>query len=278
MESKYKKRQFIIFLFFLVSLFLGVVFLNIGINSEKTIKIQYKENNDIDYKVYLKPNDYFEKNYIEKGKTYITSLIDHIQIDFNYNIEFDQRVNADYKYKIVAKIEANKTDNNLGNYWTKEYDISEEKEVKLKDTTTYTIMKTIDVDYNKYNDYLNEFKKSVGLTNLDGLLYVYLTVTSDLKKDVIETPIESKLMLKLPLSELAIEGTIESDINNNTKVIKQTVKQDGPLYLFLGGLGASSIALSIILLCIMWKNKKVFKIWGYSRGGRFDISIFTKIV
>ena len=89
MKNSYTKRQIIILSSFLVCFFLGVLFLYTGFQNKKTLSLKYKEDNDIDYKVYLKENAFFEEPFIEKGKTYITSLIDYIDADYSYNIFFD---------------------------------------------------------------------------------------------------------------------------------------------------------------------------------------------
>ena len=99
MKESYAKRIVIIFIFFLVFLIIGIFFLNIGLNSKKTISLKYQESNNIDYKVYLKENNFFDDEYMLPGKTYITSLIDHIEVDFDYNIGFNDTIDADYKYK-----------------------------------------------------------------------------------------------------------------------------------------------------------------------------------
>ena len=63
---------------------LGIVFFSLidiylytnGYFDEKKVTLKYQENNDINYKVYLKENDFFDSEYLEKGRTYITSLIE----------------------------------------------------------------------------------------------------------------------------------------------------------------------------------------------------------
>ena len=129
------------------------------------------------------------------GKTYITSLIDHIEVDFDYNIGFNDTIDADYKYKIIAKIEANKSDTtSKSNYWTKEYTLVEENLKSIKKQPSYTINQHINVDYNKYNAILNEFKKTLGLNSSTGVLKVYLDISSNVKTKDISTPIKSNLL------------------------------------------------------------------------------------
>jgi len=260
MKESYARRQFLIFVFLLIFLCIGIFCLYVGLNTKKKVSLKYQENNDIDYKVYLKDNDFFEQDYIDKGKTYITSLIDHIEVTFKYNIEFSEAVDAKYNYKIMAKLESNKTDTSGGgNYWTKEYDLTGDKNNSVSDSTTYTIMEKINVDYNKYNELLNTFKKSVGLANSTGLLSVYLIVDSNVKGEYLSTPIKSDLILQLPLSELAIEANIESDASNNVKEIKKMVKEDGTFYTILVFIGAFCTTLALFLVFVLIRSRRLYK-------------------
>lgn len=260
MKKEHIKRQVILSMFFLLLAILGTVCLIIGYNNKKIVSLKYKEYNDIDYKVYLKDNEYFDSNYIDMGKTYITSLIDHIHIDYKYNIDYDQKVKAKYKYKVVAQIEANKTDNESGNYWTKKYDVTKYHDDSISNLSNYSINQSVDIDYNKYNEILKGFKNTVGLTNSEGILKVYLEVESNVETEEIKTPIDSKLILKMPLSQLAIEASIDSDVNNRVKDITKTIKNDNPIYLLLTIVGVLSILFAIAILWIILKNRRVYQI------------------
>ena len=64
---------------------------------KEPVKRTYKENSLIDYKVYLKENNFFEKEYLEKNNQYISSIIKNIEATFKYELEQD----AIYKYEII---------------------------------------------------------------------------------------------------------------------------------------------------------------------------------
>ena len=268
MKDLYRKKQVTLFIFFLALLLLGVLSLNIGLNNEKKVSLKYSEDNNIDYKVYLKDNDFFDTKYIEKGKTYITSLIDYIHIDFKYKISFDNLVKVDYRYKVVARVEANKADNESGNYWNKEYDITSLKKQELSNVSDYSINESIDVDYNKYNEILNSFKEKVGIGNLDGILKIYLKVESDARSDDIATPIESNLILKLPLSQLAIEAAIDSSADNNIKTITETRKNDALIFRILNISAIVFIALSVIVLLLIFRNRRI-----YASNNKYELAV-----
>ena len=156
-SKKYLQLQLICIFGILMSLLFVGYLVRIELLKDQEYVLQYKEDNNIDYKVYLKNNDFFESNYLEKGRTYITSLIDHINVDFKYRVLFDQEVTGSYKYHIAVKVESNKS-NSGANYWSKEYIISDEKVVDVNNEKKYNIHENVDIDYNKYNDIMNSFK------------------------------------------------------------------------------------------------------------------------
>ena len=63
-------------------------FLQIGLNNKYEKVISYNSSSNVAYKVYLFENDYFEEPYLGMNRTYISSLINYIDIDFNYNLNF----------------------------------------------------------------------------------------------------------------------------------------------------------------------------------------------
>ena len=270
MKTVYTKRQTMIVVSCLIFLFCGILCLTLGTNNKKEISIKYKEDNDIDYKVYLKDNDFFDDKYLEKedNKPYITSFIDYIHVDYKYSITFDQKVDGKYRYKVVAQIEANKTDNQQGNYWTKKYDITDEKTENIIKQTGYAVYQSINIDYNKYNEILSQFKKSAGLTSSDGVLKVYLEIKSEITGEKLNTPIDNNLILKLPLSQMAIEATIDSDVKNEENRIIKVIKDDNIIYLGLITLGLTFLVIGFYCIWIFFRNKRI-----YTRNHQYEVEL-----
>ena len=211
----------------------------------------------MDYKVYLKKNDFFDTPYLEKDMTYITSLIDYINLDFDYNVAYDYIVNGEYRYYLYAVIES-KQNNKENKLWHEEYKLMDEVKKELKNATEYNIKENIDIDYNKYNDRLISFKKTLNLNSAEGLLKIYLKLTGDIEGKQIKIPIENNiLLLKMPLSELTINATVESNSDSNVKEISKVVNSErlktnkilGVIYL----IGTISC---IILFFVMSKKRR----------------------
>ena len=72
-----KRKSIIIkYIVFIALIFVVTLMLFIETTKEKASQsIVYTENSEVDYRVYLKDNDFFQKGYLEKDNQYIASLI-----------------------------------------------------------------------------------------------------------------------------------------------------------------------------------------------------------
>ena len=71
--------------------------------------LKYKENAKITYKVQLKDNKYYKNTYQTSQQKYIASLIDKIDVDFQYDMVFSDNVDTRTNYYLESSIEV--TDN-----------------------------------------------------------------------------------------------------------------------------------------------------------------------
>jgi len=204
-----------IFMKLIIAFILGILSFCFGFKKYELEKYAYIENNSVDYKVYLKENSYFDTPYLEKNKTYITSLIDYIDASFNYDVNFTEAVSGSINYQIVADIMADKGGNEIGNYWTKRYVLTEIQTKDIKSESQYLINLNNKIEYNKYNEILNGFINEYNL-QAESTLKVALVVTGKVKTDKTneEIDISSEIALNVPLSKKAIEGEIIAEGNN----------------------------------------------------------------
>ena len=254
-KNKINYTKVLLVILFMLVIVLNVVMYRKGFYKANVESIMYKEDNSINYKVYLKKNNFFDVPYLEEDKTYITSLIDYIKVNYNYNIQFNKVVSGNYKYYILATVEANKPNNEVGNYWTKNYKLSDEKKIKIDKSTEYSINQEIKIDYNKYNKTLNEFKSTLGIAST-GILKVRLVVESDLDSNGLDVPVTSNLILKMPLSEKTIEASIDLDAKNNVKEITKVVETKEEKRSKLLVLGISFIVELVILAVLTIINRR----------------------
>ena len=220
-----------------------------GLLSKDYVNLTYQEDNSINYKVYLKENNYFETPYLGENRTYIASLIDYIDIDYKYLINFDQKISGKYNYYVVASVDANKPNGEDGNYWHKEYQLTKPETIEVKDTSSFLITKNIKVDYDEYNTILNSFKKEYSMQT-DGLLTVSLKVESSTNNEVFTKNIDiaSDLKLSMPLLQQTVEASISKDAVSQSKVVSMLDESNRPFYAFCKVLGFVIILFDIVYL------------------------------
>ena len=59
---------------------------------------------NIDYKVYLDENDFYDTPYLKKDMAYVASLIDHIYIHYHYEFDITKKSDCDVEHQIKAKL------------------------------------------------------------------------------------------------------------------------------------------------------------------------------
>lgn len=257
------------FTFIILVLFLGIIFFSGGVfnifkgfNNYKIDNLTYEENNSVHYKVFLKENNFFDTNYLDENKTYIISLIDYLNVDFNYEINFNKEVNGEYKYFLEATIYADKANNQKGNYWTKKFKIKDEQVLNIEKARKYNIHENLNIDYQEYNDLLNEFKKTTGVTT-DAKLSISMIVYNDITGETIPLKNKRNLSLSLPLSELAIEGTVNTDDFNKKDSIEKKVRDNNPKFMFCRIVGIISCFVSLLCGILIYKIYKVMILKDY---------------
>ena len=146
-----RKIKIIIFVVSTTLLILGGFFLIYNyFNLSKPKYVKYTEDSKIDNKVIYKENSFFDDKELPQNNKYIASLIDKIKTDFNYNISFlNKKINYNYKYKIIATVSVLDNEDKEKIFENNET-IYESKFIPASNHTS--INKSINVDYNKYND------------------------------------------------------------------------------------------------------------------------------
>ena len=239
---------------FLLLLVIGTLLLNKSLNFENEKVIKYNERSNLDYKVYLKPNEFYEEKYLGKDMLYVANLIDKLLIDFDYTFESEEKENIEFTYSIVAKLSI---DNLVGtkSYFEKSYPLLENKNIKMNDTTGQSIKEQISVDYPYYNSLANSFKSQYGVET-DSKLTVYMVINkknADNSDFILDS--SSVMNVVVPLSERAVDISLDyKNINETSNIIKKktmTIKDYLPLVL-----SAIFIILSLIMMIKGMRNIK----------------------
>lgn len=232
--------------------------------SDSKNQIQYQEIGKVDYKVYLKENQYYNEKFLPKGMKYIANLINTINVDFKYEMHATDNMDYRYKYKIQAKLViTDKNDNTKVLY---------EKPVVLLNETTkevtdnhFIIDEDIDIDYDEYNNYVNAFKRDYALT-VDSNLIITLDIMTEGNSDKIDETLDTTQALKIsiPMSEQTLDIALDAKELNHQGMISGSDEFviENPLLLVAGvTLSLTSImmfGIAIYLYLSMRKTKDIY--------------------
>ena len=247
-RSKIVKRLFFDIVIFVVFIVSGTFLLNKSLNFESEKIVKYSEKSNLDYKVYLVENEFYDEPYLDKDMLYVANLIDKILIDFDYNFESDDKENIDFDYKIIAKLSIN---NQTGtkSYFEKSYVLLDSKKINMVNSTGQTIKEQISLDYPYYNRLANSFKNQFGVES-DSKLTVYMLINKKNGENSNFTLDSSSMMnIVIPLSERSVDIKLDyKEIDETSNIIKKetmTIKDYLPLIL--------SVVFIIIALIMMVK-------------------------
>lgn len=239
--SGYLKICAVLFVAILLSC---IFFLNKAINISSGKQIKYSEKSNIDYNVYLLPNDFYDKDYLGKDMAYVASLIDKISLNFNYSFQVDTKVDMDFTYSIMGKLSI--TDKvGSKSYYEKEYVLLENQNLEMKNNTIQTINENLDIDYLYYNNIANKFRNAYGV-EADSKLDVYMVINKKSSKIVNYSSDETAMSISIPLSQKTINITMQSnEIDNNN-----SIAQDKGIFIKNYPLLVSGIVLLIVAIVL----------------------------
>ena len=189
---------------------------------EKTYYIEYKENGSIDYRVYLKDNEFFDEDYLNENQAYVSTLIGGIFADFTYDLYMDaENVNFDYTYRIDAELEI--VDNySKATIFNPIYNVKAEERGSHNSATPLRISEPVFFDYEEYNDLANRFIETYELENTTSNLYVrmYVDVMGDCTAIGVSTAEQYVAEMCIPLTNKTVNVEMTTSIpEENDKMI-----------------------------------------------------------
>ncbi len=233
-----------------------IIVTSLNKTSSKKELYSYTYNSNLDYKVYLKPNTFFNSQYLGMNKQYISSLIDYISVDTSYTLQSTKELEYTYDYEIVANVKGSyqAEGSKAIELWSKSYTISP-METKSLTGNKININKTVKLDYNQYNKIMSDFRDAFGLS-------IDSSVDLSLKVNVIgqepgsneQTLKESETFdLNIPLLEQTIQ--IKPDyINSGREVVYAPESSTGNINIPMLVIGVALLLLSLVLLVKLWKH------------------------
>lgn len=225
--------------------------------------VKYNELGKVDYKVYLKDNNYYDTSYLKSGMQYVASLIKTVNVKFNYQFHSTKNIDFNTKYKVVGKLIITERDDPTKVLYTRTDNLIKQKTINKTDDN-FTIDEEVDIDYAHYNNIVNSYKKDLGLIVSSNLVLTLETDTYGKYKNE-ELNKDNKLQITIPLSEATLNIKMDANEINNTGSLgnrMRLIRVDN-LPLFLVTLMLLVITLFLIIIdiyiYIKYIKKDVYK-------------------
>lgn len=249
----FKSKIIIYGLLLFIFLILGTLFLTNSFSVKAGDFINYEEKSNVDYRVYLKENNFYDTDYLGKDMAYVASLIDYIDASFTYNFNIDNKSNVNFTYDAIGVLTiADTTGGNV--FFEKEYNLLDSNRETINNDTTYSVSKNIRIDYNYYNALANQFKTSYGI-DTSSTLTVYFRVKEKGDNGNYNLNNNSNMSLVIPLSQRAVNIKLDyTEVNQNNKVLNDSlVLVNNYLYMAIG------VILIIIAIIFVIKLVRLLK-------------------
>ncbi|MDE6141883.1 MAG: hypothetical protein K2G03_04705, partial [Bacilli bacterium] len=223
------------FLLIILAVVLAQYFTSRKIDDIILTKLEYFDKPSIDYRVYYDENDFFNQKYIEKGNTYVSKLVNHIDVDFSYYLSYSDKVDASTNYNVVATIVA--SDANSGEVVWDSYqkELLETKTISIKDSKDYNISETISIDYKEFDKFLNDFRNNNQMP-VKAYLKVGLYVANSASHEEYDNITSSNAVeVQIPLNEVNFKITEKFENKEDRFVTKESRKKDKFFSMIIGG-------------------------------------------
>ncbi len=249
-ETKRKHNIFYSCCIIILVLAISLAFAYLFYTKNKGYFVKYKEDSNIDYKVYLQNNDFFERNYLEEDNRYIASLIDYINATFNYKISLEEK-DVEFKYSYFLESEVNVVESTGSKpLYNKKAELLKKENLSTNGKRIVEIKENLDIKYNEYNDLIKKFVAIYGLDDITSTLTINMHIKVDGSCTEFEndTNNESVISLVIPLTTKTVGIDIKNNIiegNENIMICK-----DKTLFTYTY-LGLSIVSFIVFLVLVV---------------------------
>ena len=210
-----------------VFVLLFVLSLNSFVNtffSPAEYKLDCHETSNASYMIKLKPNNYYDVERLPQGMDYVASLIDKVELSFDYLLSATDLIDYDSEYSVEAITRVYGEDGK-SILFEKSETLVDAVSVQKENIADYNFRSDVEIDYGHFNDFVRQFKSSYYLTtnsDLSIVLHVKSKVSSDKYKD--DLSFDSTSIVTIPLTEKTINIAIgKNDIDTEKSITKKKI-------------------------------------------------------
>ena len=255
----YSNRIMARVIFSALSFILMIVFIFMSLKVNVITKLGYTQNSNLDYTVNLKENNYYQQKKLGKNMTYIASLIDSIDVVFDYNFNTTKPINYKYSYYVEGEVKVT-SDDGKNVIFSKKNNIVNEQSFNKDNSDNFSLKKNVNIDYDKYNNMIKSFKSQYGITASSELVVtMYVKVTDVNGNELNKVNANNSMNITIPLTQQMVNIKMNYNNVNNSDTFNSKAKLIiGNKVLFYIGLvfGAFGLVSIVSLLLFLRKSSK----------------------
>ncbi len=239
---------------FIVLSLISLVPLYLGFKKQSTYTINKIEKSVTDYKVYMNKDEIYTKDFQESGYGYISSTIDYVKANYNYELKFnkDAKTKYDYEVKSILTIKEPGIDGSV--LYTKEFQ-EMDKKADLIAEKDLILNEEVNIDYKKYNGHVENYKQNYGVS-VDASVKTVMYITEKTMYDGREIFKEVReLSTTIPLGEHTLDIKVNNPINSVVELTGESKLKLDFVYVGLGGI--------LVLMAIVYIIKTIVLLNSY---------------
>lgn len=216
--------------------------------------VEYNETSDVDYKVYLYENDFFEEEYLGKGHTYVASLIETIETSINYKLHVT-RPDVEYQYEYGADMTLLIKDGKTNQTIFEKTEVLEDKKTYIHPVgKDLLINEKVEIDYSKYNTIAGMFNETYDLDNTLNMIVInmYVNVTGTCQDLVSDSTDSYVITVNIPLTTKTTSIEITSNIPETEEKMLACLNESSykDLFKILTIVSFGLLVVSIVVLVV----------------------------
>lgn len=221
----------------------------------KTLYIEYTEQGNIDYRVHLHENDFYDEAWQQQQEAYVASLIDTVEADLTYELAMGaDNVDFDYSYGVLTQLIIADKESGLPIYAPIDETVPE-KTFTQPSGHKLSIRESTDIDYAHYNDIAAAFVETYELTHADCYLQLTLQVNVISRCDRFESNGNNNYSVSLIIPLLRDTNTVNMQTitsvpTGESRVLACGSSANQHLFRSLAVAGSVLLALQIIAITV----------------------------
>lgn len=261
-----RKREKLIFVQIIVAI---VVAITVAISALAYFRINndyyvgYTEKSSVDYKVYLKDNDFYDEEYLGSGMAYIAELIENVVADFDYSYKLDSKdvsYSATYEVKSQFVVTVNQSGKLLHK---KENVIKPSTPVTVVNGNVVNIKEQVIVDYDQHNSIAQSLLNVYDLSGVTCTFNVVLSVdVSGSCADFENRKLSShNVSLDMPFTKNIVDFKINTSVphqESNTIICNQAANRNVfKLIAIIGSILEGLLLCGLVVFIFITRNHDI---------------------